>query len=125
MALLTSAMTMDDIDDWFKAGQAAAASSKQVTAVAKSATGGREFDPVTGKVLTEEDQMRLMQERIPHFRRFVHIINIKNTYIHTLVALLLHPLLVVVYLNNPKGSKQVGISVPPLSHSFTCGLVDG
>lgn len=67
MAHITAEPDLDEVDDWFKIGTAAS-QQKKPQVVAKSALGGRQFDPETGSYVTF-DKQRELNYRLPKYRR--------------------------------------------------------
>ena len=67
MAYITAEPDLDELDDWFKIG-AAASQRKKPEVVARSALGGRQFDPETGSYVIADKQKEL-DCRLPKHRR--------------------------------------------------------
>ncbi|GFR80110.1 hypoxia-inducible HIG-1 [Elysia marginata] len=78
MANITAELDQDELEDWFKIG-AAASQKKKPEVVAKSALGGRHFDPETGSYVVV-DKQRELDFRLPKYRRGQRSLN-QNQYI--------------------------------------------
>ncbi|RUS84472.1 hypothetical protein EGW08_007768 [Elysia chlorotica] len=67
MAYITAEPDLDELDDWFKIG-AAASQTKAPEVLARSALGGRQFDPETGSYV-KVDEQKVLDSRLPRHRR--------------------------------------------------------
>ena len=66
MAYITAELDLDELDDWFKIGEAASQKKPQV--VAQSKLGGRQFDAETGSYKVV-DMKKELDSRLPKYRR--------------------------------------------------------
>ncbi|XP_071078923.1 ATP-dependent RNA helicase TDRD9-like isoform X1 [Haliotis cracherodii] len=71
MSRLTTEITLDDIDDWFKIGKESTKKKSTIQSVPRSFTGGRDFNPLTGTVhgVQEND----FPNHLPPYKRNVSV----------------------------------------------------
>lgn len=85
MSRLTTEITLDDIDDWFKIGKESTKKKSTVQSVPRSFTGGRDFNPLTGTVHGVQENG--FPNHLPPYKRYISWKYVYAVYVCVIISL--------------------------------------